>query len=422
MHKRIGADRRALIPWTARDLNYGRHIRPDAGIADLDLELAQSFLAGADRPGESAVDALLRLGLIDGDAPDRGITHAALLLFGRPLARKWHPGAGIRVMRVAGTARILGQRQSTTWIGHADPPLARAVPKGLQMIAEQCRQSEPLLELLLADMPEYPGGVLREALVNAVAHRDYERSNSETEVVFFDDRVEVSSPGLLADGVTVPDLTSGEAVHATRNPLLVNALVAAGHMRAQGSGLPRMFRAMKESLLTEPRFAARGGVFTITLHNEPEVATAGPGWKHVVGGLGIDRDQKRVLLARPDGFTRDEFLRLNAVPAGHADRRIRDLVDRGIVKPEFIDDDGVPVYYLTSDLDSTRWFLEERVPRLRKHFSMRSKLRSADYRELFEVSYPVARRELGLLVELGFLREGGRGRSTHYLPTAGLRK
>ena len=53
---------------------------------------------------------------------------------------------------------------------------------------------------------------------------------------------------------------------------------------------------------------------------------------------------------------------------------------------------------------------------------MRSKLRSADYRELFEVSYPVARRELGLLVELGFLREGGRGRSTHYLPTAGLRK
>ena len=403
-------------------MDYGKRIRSNAGIADLDLELVQSFIAGANGGGEPAVDALLRLGLIEGEAPDWGITNAALLLFARPPARNWHPGAGIRVMRVAGTARILGQRQSTTWIGHADPPLARAFPRGLRLIAEQCRQSEPLRELLLADMPEYPGGALREALVNAIAHRDYERSRSETEVVFYDDRVEMASPGLLADGVTVPDLTNGEAAHATRNPLLVSALVAAGHMRGEGSGLGRMFRAMKESLLTEPRFTARGGVFTISLHNEPEVASAGPGWKHVVGGLGIDPDQKRMLLARPDGFTRDEFLRLNAVPAGQADRRIGDLVDRDIVKPEFTNDDSVPVYYLTADLDSTRWFLEERVPRLRKHFGMRSRLRSADYREIFEVTYPAARRELGLLVELGFLREGGRGRATHYLPTAGLRK
>ena len=412
-----------MVPRTrTRALDYGQRIRSDAGITDLDLDLAQSFLAGANGGGEPAVDALRRFGLIEGEPPDWGITNAALLLFARPPARNWHPGAGIRVMRVAGTARILGQRQSTTWIGHADPPLARAVPQGLRLIREQCGRSEPLRDLLLADMPEYPGVALREALINAVAHRDYERSRSRTEVVFFDDRVEVSSPGLLADGVTVPDLTSAEAVHATRNPLLVSVLVAAGHMRGEGSGLVRMLREMKESLLTEPRFAARRGVFTISLHNEPEVATAGPGWKHVVGGLGIDPDQRRMLLARPDGFTQDEFLRLNAVPAGEVGLRIREMVDRDIIKPEFINDDDVPVYYLTADLDSTRWFLEERVPGLRKHFGMRSQLRSADYREIFEISYPIARRELGLLVELGFLREGGRGRATHYLPTAGLRK
>ena len=405
-----------------KGLDYGKRIRADAGITDLDLELAQSFLARAHGGGGPVVDALRHFGLIEGEAPDWGITNAALLLFARPPARNWHPGAGIRVMRVAGTARILGQRQSTTWIGHADPPLARAVPKGLRLIGEQCGRSEPLKELLLADMPEYPGNTLGEALINAVAHRDYERSRSETEVVFYDDRVEVSSPGLLAEGVTVPDLTSGEAAHATRNPLLVSALVAGGHMRGEGFGLAHMFREMKGSLLTEPRFTARGGVFTISLHNEPEVAAAGPGWKHVVGGLGIDPDQRRMLLARPDGFTRDEFVRLNGVTTGEADRRIREMVDRDIIKAESIDDAGVPVYYLTADLDSTRWFLEERVPGLRKRFGMRSKLRSADYREIFEISYPIARRELGLLVELGFLREGGRGRATHYLPTAGLRK
>lgn len=403
-------------------MDYGKRIRPDACIADLDLDLAQSFLADASGGGEPAVDILRRFGLIEGEAPDWGITNAALLLFARPPARNWHPGAGIRVMRVAGTARILGHRQSTTWVGSADPPLAEAVPRGLRMMGEQCRRSEPLRDLLLADMPEYPAGALREALINAVAHRDYERSRSETEVVFYDDRVEVASPGLLAEGVTVRELTNGEAPHATRNPLLVGVLVAAGHMLGEGRGLARMFREMKDSLLAAPRFAAHRGVFTISLHNQPEVASAGPGWKHVVGGLGIDPDQRRMLLARPDGFTRGEYRRLNSVSAAEADQRIRALVERGIIEPEFSDDDRVPVYYLTADLDSTRWFLEERVPELRKHFGQRSRLRSADYREIVKLSYPVARRELGLLVELGFLREGGRGRATHYLPTAGLRK
>ena len=403
-------------------LDYGKRIRSEAGIADLDLELAQAFLGSAAEDGEPIVGTLRRLGLIEGEDPDWRITNAALLLFARAPARTWHPGTGIRVMRVAGTARILGQRQSTTWVRIADPPLARAIPKGLRLAAEQCGRSEPLRELLLADKPEYPLPALREALLNAVAHRDYERGSRETEVVFFDDRVEVSSPGLLAEGVTVRDLTSGEGVHATRNSLLVKALVAAGRMRAEGRGLSRIFREMKQSLLTEPRFSAAGGVFTISLHNRPVVATSGPGWKHVVVGLDLGPDQKRMLLARPDGFTRAEYQLLNTVTDDMAEQRIRVMVDEGIVSPEFIDDERDPVYYLTADLDSTRWFLEERIPGLRKHFGRRSRLRSAEYQGIFEISYPLARRELSLLAELGFLREGGRGRATHYLPTAGLRK
>ena len=403
-------------------MDYTRRIRSGAGLADLDLDLAQSFLGSAGEDGESIVDTLHRLRLIEGEDPDRQITNAALLLFARAPARSWHPGIGIRVMRVAGTARILGQRQSTTWVRIVDPPLARAIPKGLRLAAEQCGRSEPLRELLLADRPEYPHAALREALVNAVAHRNYEKRSSETEVVFYDNRVEVSSPGLLAEGMTVRDLTSGEGVHATRNGLLVEVLVAAGHMHGAGRGLGRIFREMKESLLTEPRFSATGGVFTISLHNQPVVATSGPGWKHVVVGLNLDPDQKRMLLARPDGFTRAEYQALNTVTEAVAEQRIRIMVDEGVVSPEFTDNQSAPVYYLAAELDSARWFLEERIPGLRKHFGRRSRLRSADYQGIFEISYPLARRELSLLVELGFLREGGRGRATHYLPTAGLRK
>ncbi len=403
------------------DSDYGRSIRSDARIDDLDLELVESFLGDSGASG-GGIESLLRLGLIRGQAPDWRITNAALLLFGGAGGRRWHSGAGIRVMRVAGTARVFGQRRNVSSIGHANPPLARAVEKSLQLCMDRCGRSEALRDLLLKDMPEYPAFALREAVVNAVAHRNYERAKSETEVVFYDDRVEVTSPGLLVEGVTVADLSSDEPVHASRNPLLVRALAAAGYMRGDGTGLARLAGAMKESLLKAPRFSARMGSFAIALHNEPVVATAGPGWRHVVGRLGIESDQKRVLLSRPDGFTQQDYRQLNGVTPEVASRGIRDLVDRDIATPQLIGDDPVPVYYLTEELDSTRWFLEDRVPGLLRHFRAHSRLRSTDYREIFEVNYAVARRELGHLVELGFLRGGGRGRAAHYLPTPGLRK
>lgn len=403
-------------------MDYVQSIRPNAGINDLDLALVPSFLGDTDAGDDAAIRSLRTLGLIQGEGPDWRITNAALLLFARAPARQWHAGAGIRVMRVAGTARILGQRLSVTSIGHADPPLARSLDKALRLCAERCQASEPLRQLLLRDMPEYPPLALREAVVNAVGHRDYGRAQSETEVVFFDDRVEVSSPGLLVEGVTVNDLGGAEPVHATRNPLLVRSLTAAGYMRGEGTGLARLFGAMKDSLLTEPRFSARQGLFMISLRNEPVVAAAGPGWRHVVGNLGIRADQKRVLLARPDGFTQEDYMLLNGATPDVASPRIREMVDLDIVAPHVIGDDPVPVYYLTAELDSTRWFIEDRVPRLREHFRTRSRLLSTDYREIFEIGYSHARRELAHLVELGFLRGGGRGRSAHYLPTPGLRK
>ena len=403
-------------------MDYGQTVRANAGIDDLDLALVQPFFGETQAGDDAAIRSLLGLGLIGGEAPAWQITNAALLLFARAPARQWHRGAGIRVMRVAGTARILGQRLSVTSMGHADPPLARSIDKALRLCAERCRTSEPLRQLLLRDMPEYPSSALREAVVNSIAHRDYGGAGRDTEVVFYDDRVEVSSPGLLVEGVTAKDLGAGEPVHATRNPLLVRSLAAAGYMRARGTGLPGILSAMKESLLTEPRFSARQGQFTITLRNEPVVAAAGPGWRQVVGDLGVGSDQKRVLLARPDGFTQADYMLLNGVTPDIASRHIREMVDMDIAIPQVIGDDPVPVYYLTAELDATRWFIEDRVPKLRKHFRARSRLRSTDYREIFETSYPHARRELGQLVDLGFLRAGGRGRSAHYLPTPGLRK
>ena len=403
-------------------LDYEQGIQTEATLADLDLELAEGFLKATPGGAGPVLDSLQHYGLIKRDGESWSVTNAALLLFARVAARRWHPRAGLRVLRVAGTQKMLGRDQNVTQVGHADPPLARAIEEGARTTREQVRQSETLRDIFFRDMPEYPDLCWREALVNAVAHRDYEDQGREIEIAFYDDRLEVSNPGGPPAPTTVDALNKKQPVHATRNPMLVRVLADAGIMRAKGEGIVRIYKEMADSCLHEPRIASRNGLFSITLRNEPVFETAGPGWKNLVRSLPVSPDQKRILLARPDGFTHEDYRRLNAVVATEAKRGVHELVRKGITTCDFRDEDEMPVYYLTPDLDATRWLLEDRVPKLREYFRRDPWLRNADYRALFDASHAHAKRELRQLVELGFLQTEGRGRGKGYLPMAGLRK
>jgi len=400
---------------------YEQCVREGASLSDLDLDLARSFLGDALPGGKRVQDALRDYELILEDGADWRITNAALLLFARPPARHWNPGAGVRVIRVTGTARILGHRDSVTRSAYAGPPLATAIDDSMRLARERIEYSEPLRHVFLKPTPQYPDTAWRELLINAIAHRDY-RSGAETEVVFFDDRVEVTSPGLPVEPLSIADAKDGKVVHSSRNPLLVRILADSGYMQASGSGLVRIAEAMAKSCLRPPALKSSSGRFTVVLENDPELPTSGPGWKRLVQMLAVSPDQKRILLARPDGFTVRDFGRLNSVPDTEARRQLRDLVDRGVVAPESTGDGPGPIYYLTADLDDQRWFLEDRVPALREHFREGTQLRNSDYRTLFETTYATAKRELDYLSEKGFLRANGRGRALHYQPAIGLRK
>ena len=405
----------------SKGVSYEQRIRDDASLSDLDLELAESFLSDTPSGGKPVLEALRDYGLIEGEAPDWKITNTALLLFAGASARHWNPGAGIRVIRAAGTARILGHRQSVTWMAYAGPPLASAIGEGMRLAGEQIGSSEPLRRIFFRNVTEYPQFAWRELLTNAIAHRDYE-GIAEIEIVFYDDRVEVTSPGLPLEPFITDDINAGSVVSKTRNPLLNRVLKDKNLMRCNATGFVRVFKEMANTLLREPEFANVGGRFAVTLRNNPQFATAGPGWHWIVGRLRVSPDQKRILLACPDGFTEDDYRRLNSVSPIEAKRNVRELVDNDIATPGPTPHQSRSVYYLTADLDAQRWFLEDRIPKLRKYFRKHSKLRNADYRALFETSYPTARRELGYFTEEGFLRVTGRGRAMHYLPTVGLRK
>jgi len=129
------------------------------------------------------------------------------------------------------------------------------------------KETHVIHELESEIRPELPPTVLREALVNAVAHRDYTVS-APVRVIVFRDRLEIRTPGGLPNNVAIESLRAG--VHVLRNPGIYNILLKTGLVTDAGSGIPRMIRAMRESAGREPGFHLEGGEFIVTLPRSPD--------------------------------------------------------------------------------------------------------------------------------------------------------
>jgi predicted HTH transcriptional regulator len=93
----------------------------------------------------------------------------------------------------------------------------------------------------------YPAEVLREAVVNAVAHRDYSDAGAKIAIEVYADRLRVGSPGQPPGGQSLDRLTRGEARSRTRNPLVVQGLAWLELMDERGSGIPRMKRLLEQA-------------------------------------------------------------------------------------------------------------------------------------------------------------------------------
>lgn len=113
------------------------------------------------------------------------------------------------------------------------------------------------------DLPEYPEDVLREATVNAFAHRDY-FSAASIQINVFDDRIEWVNPIVLPEGMTVENLNS---VSIPRNPLVYRYLRDLGYIEGLGTGLPRIRASLKRGGFPDPVLEQIGPLFRLTVYN-----------------------------------------------------------------------------------------------------------------------------------------------------------
>ena len=115
---------------------------------------------------------------------------------------------------------------------------------------------------------DYPEDVIREAIVNAIVHRDYLLSGSDIEIGIYSDRLEIVSPGRLANGITPDRMRIG--CRSARNELLKDVMRDYGYLEHMGMGVPRkIIRGMREHNGTDPDFIEEDERFTVRLWKDP---------------------------------------------------------------------------------------------------------------------------------------------------------
>jgi len=107
---------------------------------------------------------------------------------------------------------------------------------------------------------ELPEDALREAVVNAVCHRDYFEKGARVMVEIYDDRVDIVSPGGVCKGITPENFGT---ISITRNSVLASMFYRIGYIEQMGTGIMRMKNATREAKVAEPEFEF-SGFFKVT--------------------------------------------------------------------------------------------------------------------------------------------------------------
>jgi ATP-dependent DNA helicase RecG len=273
--------------------------------------------------------------VIDGSGERPVPNLAALLLFGKD-PTLWHPRCGIDFVKYDGDERRHGGALNIVKRARFEAPLARLLEEAVGRIKEHVRERTILHDLFFRERLEYPAFAWQEALVNAVAHRDYAIAGAPIEVWMFDDRLEIRSPGLPPSPVTIEQMRHHKAIHCSRNPLLVRVLADLGYLREIGEGIPRMFEEMEQHGLQPPEFTVEGFFLVVTLRNRPVYDDQTLRWLGQFAVKNLNFRQRRLLAyayCHGKTFSTAEYERVAEVDRDLAYREIRALVKAGVVAP-----------------------------------------------------------------------------------------
>jgi len=272
---------------------YDRGFIDLAKITDLDQDLLQSV---GQRISKliSAEKLLQYLDLAEFDGTTLKLRRAALLLFAKK-SSKWHPRSQVRIFKVRGTEEKTGKEFNVTEIGEANGNIFQLIEASWDLLRPHLTDTRFSEDALFKTQIMYPELACREALINAITHRDYSNEGRGIEVKIFDDRLLIENPGELLSSISLKDIESLTGAHQSRNTYIARVLRETGYIRELGEGIRRIYDLMMSNDLVAPSLKSMNKTFSITLNYRYVYSKQEQLWLDDFKGIDLSREQKTVV-------------------------------------------------------------------------------------------------------------------------------
>ena len=272
---------------------YDRHFVDGATVDNLDLPLVREVGSQISK-GMTPEKCLQHLELAEFDGASLRLRRAALLLFAKEASR-WHPRSQVRLLKIDGTELKSGKDYNVTVDEEIRDNVLTLIESGWDLIRPHLTETRFASDAVFRTQIIYPEAACREALINAIAHRDYSIEGRGIEVHVYEDRLTVISPGGLLSSIRIEDLKNQKGVHQSRNSFVARVLRGVGYMRELGEGIRRIYELMTSNDLTAPELRAEPDAFSISLQHRHLYSEEEKLWLEQFAALKLNREQKTVV-------------------------------------------------------------------------------------------------------------------------------
>ncbi len=335
-HQLSASEIRKLAKESGEKVYWDENLCEGAKLDDIDDGKVKSFLKKALDEGRLSIgekvpirDVLTQLKLLNNGLP----TNTAVLLFGSN-TDKFFLQSGVKCIALPTNEFV---KPYTTYQEYGGNLFEQA-DKAAAFVLENIHR--PLWvapgEIAAKQAYELPAAAVREAVVNAIIHRDYQ-SPSKVQIRVFPNRVELWNPGQLPSQLKISDLKKSHP-SVPNNPLLFRQFYRVAYVEDAGGGTLDIIKKCKELNLPEPSFEQKMGNFVVTF------------WRAVLTEEHLDalklneRQKSAVKYIEEHGkITRAEYEKVHSVPGRTANRELNALVTKKVIEKK---GSGPETYYV----------------------------------------------------------------------------
>lgn len=395
-----------------------------ATLDDLDDRALDSYLDELRRTRPRAAflrdpheESLIRLQVVRRVEGHLRPTLAGLLMFGK-YPQQFLPQLMITFLQYYGTTEEEKTPQGERFMDNRrfEGPIPEMVAEAETYVMGAMRKASLIEGVVRRDIPEYPREAMREAIVNAVAHRDYSPyvRGSYVQIRMFADRIEIQSPGGLFGNVTVENMDEEQS---TRNARLMRMMEDAHIVENRGSGIRAMLDALRGANLEPPRFEDRRSSFLVTFRNHTLMNPEAIAWLNRFAHLSLnDRQRVALVYLRQHGqINNSEYQRLNRVNTVVAGQELRGLVQSGLIEPRGF---GRWTSYTMKPLAepaAAENAVATQEARVLDHVRIAGSITNAECRRLLGINADRAKYLLRTMTRANRLKADGSGRWKRYL-------